>query len=542
VARRRGRERIALLVAIATAVAIASPSAAGAAGSPFDMRWRAQGEVGGDRGGRSTQTVLADSMRLESVAGGYRGSVKYSDRVVIQDVKGDILVQVSKLALNLVGAPASGGAALAGSFDGTAQLDTYAAASFADAQAGRLPARPSSSVTYSVLGHWGARLAGSVAVGEVVFGSATPRASSGKAVERDVGWFMRSDQGTQQFRVEVQGAAATPEGTGIGDDGAGGGGSSGRTAARASILTYVLRGFAGAPRTVAPVPAESAATARTLRDARPIGATPLPANAVTMDLDVAGHTLDAKNRAAGLDSRTSAGAPTRSTWASAVAASASATRSPGAETTLLDVMLSPIDIPGARARRAGRRPAPAPAPQSPIVTGAKIREWYLVTLALQQPPPASVLGGVAEASVAVRDSRVKVGPLSDALLAAADAFDAPPSARDVRSFTREPAKDTPGPAGAGVVGEVLSAAPRGAAGTPVVSWASSTPRTVEPETWLAYARADSTVFWLAGPDGPVALTDGTLDGWGFTARRAYLVDAARVGRLLAVLPAPPAAE
>jgi hypothetical protein len=245
VARRRGRERIALLVAIATAVAIASPSAAGAAGSPFDMRWRAQGEVGGDRGGRSTQTVLADSMRLESVAGGYRGSVMYSDRVVIQDVKGDILVQVSKLALNLVGAPASGGAALAGSFDGTAQLDTYAAASFADAQAGRLPARPSSSVTYSVLGHWGARLAGSVAVGEVVFGSATPRASSGKAVERDVGWFMRSDQGTQQFRVEVQGAAATPEGTGIGDDGAGGGGSSGRTAARASILTYVLRGFRG---------------------------------------------------------------------------------------------------------------------------------------------------------------------------------------------------------------------------------------------------------------------------------------------------------
>lgn len=34
----------------------------------------------------------------------------------------------------------------------------------------------------------------------------------------------------------------------------------------------------------------------------------------------------------------------------------------------------------------------------------------------------------------------------------------------------------------------------------------------------------------------VALIDGTLAGWAFGERRAYVVEAARVGRLLAILP------
>jgi hypothetical protein len=52
--------------------------------------------------------------------------------------------------------------------------------------------------------------------------------------------------------------------------------------------------------------------------------------------------------------------------------------------------------------------------------------------------------------------------------------------------------------------------------------------------WLAYSRADGSVFWLPGAGAEVAITDGTLIGAGFTVPRAYLVDASHVGRILAV--------
>jgi len=538
-ARRHGA-LVALTIAALTA-ALACPSAVLAAGSPYDHLWRAQGEVGGDRGGKSQQAVLADSMQLESVAGGYRGLVTYSDRVVVQDGTGAILVQVSRITLNLVGAPASGGTAVAGNFDGSAQLDTYKVASFADGVAGRLPAKPSGSVTYEVLGHWGAQLAGSSAAGELAYGSATIRSSSGSAVQRDATWFMRSDAGSQRFNVEVKGASSAP--TGGGGDGTGPAAGDGSTSAttKTGLLEYLRRGLLGdGGRPVVPVPTESATAARRLRTAMPVGATAMPANTVTIDLDIAGHTLDAKNRACGTSATTPAGARARTVWRSAIRAASDIQYK---QTQDLDGMLATSEVSGARELQAAIRAAMVSSAGSPLVTQARIREWDHVVRAVQTPQASAVLAAGAEAAGGVRDSRTKPGPLSDALLAAADAFDAPRSALAVATFRRVTSKDLSGPSGGLVVGDALGAAVRGQHGRALVIWTdASGALRAEPVTWMAYARADSTLFWLADPEGAFALTDGTLDGWGFSARRAYLVDASRVGRLLAIMPAPPAKQ
>ncbi|MDO8915627.1 MAG: hypothetical protein Q7W16_06045 [Coriobacteriia bacterium] len=522
---------LAMLVTFALGVwALAGP--AYAATGPYEHAWRVQGEVGGDRGGASTLAVLTDTMALESVAGGYRGSVVYADRLAVRDASGAILVQRSDMKLLLVGAPASGGAALGGTFSGTARLDYFTVASWADAAAGRLPARPSGTVTYDVLGHWGARMVGSTARGELEFGSATPRTQSGTAMTRDASWFVPADASAQLFTVEVVGAVSQPDGTGD---------SVRRPATATTLLDYMRRGISGEWSPVVAVPAESAVAARILRDAKPVGATLLPPDALTIDLDVAGHVLDAKNRAAGTLPTSAAGKRAADLWAADRERTDAGALTPREMARVLDGLLATqTETGGARELRAQVGGAMASSSAGPLASAARIAEWYHVARALGDTGPSrGVLATTFEAARAVADSRVKAGtPLADAVLAAADALDAPEAARNVRAFARVKASDltAAGPS-AGAVSEAISAAGLTEQGRPAVSWTSADgTQRVAPESWLAYRRADAETFFLPGDAGTVALTDGTLSGWAFGQRRAYVVEAGRVGRLLAILP------
>lgn len=79
----------------------------------------------------------------------------------------------------------------------------------------------------------------------------------------------------------------------------------------------------------------------------------------------------------------------------------------------------------------------------------------------------------------------------------------------------------------------------GGTAPPTLMWADPSgagAQSVQPETWVAYRRADGRVYWRAGSDGEVALTDASLLGWAFSERRAVLVDAADVGKVRATFP------
>jgi len=202
-----------------------------------------------------------------------------------------------------------------------------------------------------------------------------------------------------------------------------------------------------------------------------------------------------------------------------------------------------------------------------------------------QTPPGSVIGATRDSVrwvVAVEppdpDSEYIEGPLADAILVAAQIPRAPADAKVVTRFIHGDAHDVDAvaaisearpstlstvPAAAdpataagpavdtakvseadlSVPHDVLSIVARDAAsdgGAPAVSWEATdgVRQRVAPATWLAYLRRDGRVFWLAGEDGPVALTNARLDGWAWSARRAHLVDARDVGSVLSTIELP----
>lgn len=57
-----------------------------------------------------------------------------------------------------------------------------------------------------------------------------------------------------------------------------------------------------------------------------------------------------------------------------------------------------------------------------------------------------------------------------------------------------------------------------------------------PQRWVAYRGAWRRIYWLAGEDGEVALTDSALRGWGYRVPSASLVDAANTDRVVASFP------
>jgi hypothetical protein len=291
--------------------------------------------------------------------------------------------------------------------------------------------------------------------------------------------------------------------------------------------------------------------ATALLTAVPEGATSLTAGTLAIDVHLAGAYLDAKNRAAGLlgDDGAMDAVAELTDAADAVRRQAPGVRAPGPDERALDVYrdrlrvaLAGAVIEGSAEFLAGLE-ALGPDPERAVVAG--VRRVVLAVESLSAPAStASVIAGAHGVAEVVAASTVPSGPAADAVLAAADAESAPESAVNVSSFSRETTLDvlpgsTSGDQDALPV-RVLRLNARGAGrGTaPSLGW--STPEggdSIAPEIWVAYRRADGTLFWLAGEDGDVALTDASLRGWAFSRGVAAVVDASRCGRMLATFPA-----
>lgn len=549
---RRTRTLVALALT-ACLVALAGLPAI-AADVPYEQQWRIQSEVGGDIGGRSHQTVTGSSVSIKAAEGRYTGTVQYQDRLVIEDPQGGVLVQVSSISLQLDGSPAGGGTGMGGLFDGRARLDDYHGVSWEDAIAGRLPVSPSRMAVYSVAGRWAAFLSGSSADGELLYESASIASKNGDIDPRDASWFNRSGSRREQvFRASVEGAVASggsgagggaPAGSGAGLPG----GGSAPGAKQASVLDYMRAGL----RTdvtrgpLAAVPLSSALAARALRDARPKGATPLPANSRTIDLDVSGLTLDAKNRAAGLSaSLPEAQAATRA-WEKERAASGEPSRE--STVTRLVEHLEGETTDGAPELLRQVRTLSEGSRAEELDIARMLTEWLAVVRALDRES-SSVLGSASRLTFAIDGAHIpQLGPKADGLLADADS----PSASDehlrVSRFARRTGEDVyfvrdgkrvilgaPAATAGDLIHEVLDTDPlRDKA--PVVRYDSAgASGRVSPPVWLAYERADGVTFWLAGKDGPVAFRDGSLAGWAFSSRAMRLVSSSRCGQTLSIL-------
>jgi hypothetical protein len=157
-----------------------------------------------------------------------------------------------------------------------------------------------------------------------------------------------------------------------------------------------------------------------------------------------------------------------------------------------------------------------------------LRAWAATVEALAAKEPAgSVLELTAAAAGQVRDTP-EVRPQGGA----------------VTSLTRDPSLDAS--ASVEATGFVSSSLARfgadtservGLAWRPEDAAEADTPQIAAPESWLAYRADDGTVYWLAGEDGKVALTDSSLLGWGYRTSSASLVDAGDIRRVLATFPA-----
>jgi hypothetical protein len=297
--------------------------------------------------------------------------------------------------------------------------------------------------------------------------------------------------------------------------------------------------------------AEQAERATALLTAAPAGAAPLPADTLAIDVHLAGAYLDAKNRAAGRagdDGPLGETAAALAEAADAVRREAPGVRAPGPDERALDVYRDRLRAALAAERIEGGDRLFAdleslgPDPERAVV--AEVRRIVLAVESLTAPAPsASVLAGSRDLAEEVAASTVPEGPGADAVLAAADADSAPENAVDVRTFERVPSLDvTPdiGRSGDSLPDRVLrlNARVAGPGVTPSLGW--STPEggdSIAPEVWVGYQRADGAMFWLAGEDGDVALTDASLHGWAFSRGVAAVVDASRCGRMLATFPA-----
>lgn len=538
------------LLAFVLALALAVPPAVGfAAPAPaYDHRWAAEAMLVGSLGA-TQRTVLEDGMRLAYSAGTYSGTVVYRDVLGMSEPAG-ITSQVSDIHLTLTGGPLEGGSSAGGTFVGTAVLVTRQASSLSEAASADITrVGGGERVTYDVAGHWAARLTNTSASGELVYESVRAQSAPG-TTGRDAAWFNRASTANpdglgegQPFAVAVTGLENRRDGSTASTRTA----PEALAAPRVSAFEYVRRGIKGVrPATTMPVPDASARAARDLRDSAPLGATPLPAGSVSIDLDAAGAYLDAKNRAAGLDVVSSAGA--------ALAAKARVEfdrirlSAPGRPLVAPDAdmgialakqlgswlaVLERDGVPGASALA---RDVAAIGPGVDADTVLLLRTWLAVAEATQRPAAPGDLAPVARdgARAVAGTALPRSGAAADAVLAAADSASAPDGAVRLAAFERVASRDSSGTGGGELPAAVLAlAAPdgSGAPGLTVIGTAGA--ERVAPSSWLAYRRADGAVYWLAGEDGRLALADASLDGWCWGVRRAALVDAGRVGRRLA---------
>jgi len=295
------------------------------------------------------------------------------------------------------------------------------------------------------------------------------------------------------------------------------------------------------------VPAVEAVRAEALWAAVPVGATGLPEDALGIDVHLAGAYLDAKNRAAGLlgdEGPTVEPAGALAETADANRRAAPPVRAPDPGESVLERYVERL-----RAAVGGTAPEgldgllaeiEAMTSRGDRAAVSRVRSLVITAEALAaNGAPGSLLADTRDVAAHVADAPLAPGALSDAVLAAADADDAPESATDVRSFARDASLDVESSSAAAptsLPGVVLQLHARG--GTPpALGWTTADgAASAAPEEWLGYRRADGTAFWLAGEDGAVALSDGSLLGWAFSKNRASIVDSLNCGRVLAHLP------
>jgi hypothetical protein len=539
-------------VAVAVfASVVASPAWADVA-RPYDHHWAAEEMYAGDAGATSV-TTLQDSVTMRLDQGEWKGTINYADVMGIKDMSGAVASQVSHITLALEGSALEGGASIGGRFDGTATLKVSSAPSLQAASSASKVDAPGDTAVYDVSGFWAAQLDGDKASGHLFFQSARPQdGSEGELREAD--WFNRVSSTTpgsmgepQPFTVVVEGlssatgtskpvAQTKPRQT-----------RPSKPPVQPSAMSYILRGLRGAAlSTPVPVTTEMAYAARALRDASPAGATKLPAGSVAIDIDVAGATLDAKNRAVGLlgvDAPKGPEAAAAGKSFSALVASFPSHAAPAEDQDAGLALAKRLEaalnahpgIPGAAA--IGADAAAIPAGADPGVV-RQLRAWVAVAEALATQPGVSTLATVRAVSSRIAEKPVPTsGPLADAVLAAADSPRAPASAVRVAQFARDAALDTSSTAeGRSPVQRAFAVLKAQGQVTPAIVWTQAGAENgVSPVSWLAYRRADGTLFWLAGPDGPVAIRESGVHGWAWNGQRAVVVDAGRAGRFLSAI-------
>ena len=288
---------------------------------------------------------------------------------------------------------------------------------------------------------------------------------------------------------------------------------------------------------------DAAARARLLVDATPLDAEQVPPDRLAIDVNVVGAYLDAKNRAAGL---LGSGGP-HGAVAEELAEAAETSRrgaapvaAPGPGESVVERYVRRLEaaLDGDVGGVSGLRDEVAElVERGDRAAVSRIRALTIAAEALSSPMSGgSLLAGTSSIAEEVADTPLTPGALSDAVLAAADADGAPERAVRVATFERQPSLDldvTGALSGSSLPATVLRL--HAEAGTqPALGWSDrGGGGTAAPETWLGYRRGDGAVYWLAGEEGDVALTDGSVLGWAFSTKRATLVDAERCGRALA---------
>jgi|GEM_PF-5153674 len=537
--------RSAVIAALLVVIPICS--SAYAVEPSFTHVWQAESLMSGESG-QTRKTVALYDVELVMIDNAYLGSIAYQDILSVVDPGGTITSQASDINLELTGSALDGGRSAGGTFTGKVTLILRAAS---DLETGASPEMLAISAgtasTYDVRGHWGALINGDVGQGEVLFENVELRSGDD---EREPAWFNRASLADpdglglgQTFVVEVGGLDdsdtddeedenADADETGLG---------------AVALWKYISRGLTGdLGESAIPASGDSARAARALRDARPAHATVLPDSAVGIDIDLGGAYLDAKNRAAGLVS----GNGPRVDGASRASAAFCAARDavPGRAAIPEDVdagleyvarirdLLALAPNAQGAADVAGEISLVRPGADPSSV--AMLRMVSIVVESVGADSYGDVLRPTYDAALDVA-TRVlpQSGAVANAVLAAADSPVTPRTCLDVTLFDRIEELDVvSGPDGDRLPNRVLARHGSGSGGIRSgLAWqgSSGTDR-VAPMKWIAYHRADGAVYWRAGENGTVALTDASLLGWGWSVNRGALVDTERCGRVLAL--------
>ncbi|MDA3937487.1 MAG: hypothetical protein PF636_11660 [Actinomycetota bacterium] len=535
---------VAVLLVTMTAVAPAL-----AIDASYTHVWHVESLMTGEVG-ETRKTVALSDIELVVIDGSYLGSIAYQDILAVQDLDGVTTSQISEVLLDLSGTALDGGESAGGTFTGTVKLILRPATDLDTGASPEVLALSSGTAEiYDVRGHWGARLINGVAQGEVLFELVELRDSDNT---RDAAWFNRSSLADpdglglgQTFVVEVGGLsdpdALADENGADGDDAEAAGGGT------ASVWKYISCGLTGdIGENAVPASGASALAARSLRDARPARATVLPDSAVSIDIDMGGAYLDAKNRAAGLVSSSGprVDGASRATASFTLARDAVPGRAAipddadaGLEyvSRIRDLLVS---VPGAQgtADVAGEMSLIRPGADSSSVM--RLRTLAIVVESVGADSYGDVLRPTYDAAREVASRVVpSSGAVANSVLAAADSPMTPRSTLSVGTFDRlEDLDVVSGPDGERLPNRVLARHGSGSGGIRSgLAWqVESGSERVAPTKWMGYRRADGAVFWRAGESGNVALTDASLLGWGWSVHRGALVDTDRCGRVLAL--------